>query len=172
MHLVFKGAFHQGAKIDYLPWQPLRCLRFPMEIWRGGMGTRIGKLRLTSMGLGVINKEWEWDWNLNNREELGLMPSPLTHPTSTLFTKKRTQLYSNNPRVRTRTFFEFWQNTFLFVFWGSSWQFRLNRFLIRFLLSMKGLYEFITRKINKLGFQTIWSLNIRYLFTNVLCIFL
>ena len=65
------------------------------------------------------------------------------------------------------------------VFWGSYWQFRLGGFKIRFLISVKEIYETIVnndetiaRKINKLGFQTVCALNIQYLFTTVFCIFL
>ena len=45
---------------------------------------------------------------------------------------------------------------FLFFF---NWQFRLSRFLSRFLISMKEIYKVITTKINKPRLQTTWSFN-------------
>ena len=35
----------------------------------------------------------------------------------------------------------------------------------------KEIYKLLTRKINKLGFQTAWSLSIQYLLKTILCIF-
>ena len=67
------------------------------------------------------------------------------------------------------TFFKVWQNRFLYlgVVIGNlgDW---LSRFLIRFLISVKEIYELITRKISKPRFETVWSLNMQYLFTIVL----
>ena len=63
--------------------------------------------------------------------------------------------------------FKVWPNRFMYY-----WQFRLSRFLNRFLISMKEAFELITKKLGKLRFQTVWSLKVQYLFTVVLYIFL